>query len=192
MHESRSDRPTVDSTVPAGSTPLARLKDLNDYRVADGDEDIRGWEVRTPDGRKVGKVEELIIDTSALKARYMEVKVDKDITDAAEDRWAFVPVGTATLNEKQKQVVIDRFPTNALFTADERKRQALSREVELSLREEYGVASTRPVADKAPQGDDDFYADALYDEERLRRKRESEVRRDAYISRQEGDTDRRI
>ena len=98
MLEERRDRENIPETGRRDGS-LARLKELDNYQVADGSEDIRGWEVHTRDGRKIGKVDELIIDTSALRARYIEVKVDKDVSGSDDDRWALVPIGTAQLNE---------------------------------------------------------------------------------------------
>jgi len=48
---------------------LVRLEELKGFQVAEGDPDIRGWEVRTPDDRKVGKVEELIVDPVERRVR---------------------------------------------------------------------------------------------------------------------------
>ena len=41
---------------------LYRLSDTKDYRVAAGEPDIRGWEVRTLAGHGVGVVDDLLID----------------------------------------------------------------------------------------------------------------------------------
>ena len=48
---------------------LTRLEELKGYQVAEGDHDIRGWEVRTPDGNKIGTVEELIVDPAERRVR---------------------------------------------------------------------------------------------------------------------------
>ena len=45
---------------------LGRLNDLDEFKVADGYPDIRGWEVRTGDGHKLGKVGDLVVDTQAV------------------------------------------------------------------------------------------------------------------------------
>jgi photosynthetic reaction center H subunit len=45
---------------------LAPMHQLDDYKVADGEPDIRGWSVRTADGRVAGKVDDLIVDTQAM------------------------------------------------------------------------------------------------------------------------------
>ena len=45
--------------------PLAELPTL---RVADGARDVRGWEVRGHDGRRLGTVADLLVDIDRLRA----------------------------------------------------------------------------------------------------------------------------
>ena len=185
MQEERKDRetfgrPETDAGAARGGS-LARLDELDNYRVADGNADIRGWDVRTQDGRKVGKVEELIVDTAALKARYMEVKLDRDFAGGDDERWALIPIGTAHLDEKEDEVIVNRVPASGFLTREERSREPLSRDTELSLRELYGATSTGLAADAALESDEDFYGDTLYDDERMRRRR-SKGPNDPYIT----------
>ncbi len=70
------DTDSLDTTA-AGQ--LAHLDDLDDFTIAEGEPDIRGWDVRGADGTKVGTVEDLLIDTAAMKVRYIEVKLERDV-----------------------------------------------------------------------------------------------------------------
>lgn len=65
------------NTVAAGQ--LVHFDDLDDFKIAEGEPDIRGWDVRGTDGQKIGKVEDLLVDTAAMKVRYIEVRLDKEI-----------------------------------------------------------------------------------------------------------------
>ena len=65
------------NTMAAGQ--LVHFDDLDDFRIAEGEPDIRGWDVRGTDGQKIGKVEDLLVDTAAMKVRYIEVRLDKEI-----------------------------------------------------------------------------------------------------------------
>ncbi|MBW3656879.1 MAG: PRC-barrel domain-containing protein, partial [Gemmatimonadetes bacterium] len=55
------------------------LSQLDGYGVADGDPDIRGWEVYSQDGRKIGSVDQLLVDRDAMKVSHMEVDVDEQL-----------------------------------------------------------------------------------------------------------------
>lgn len=65
------------NTTSAGQ--LVHLDDLDDFKIAEGEPDIRGWDVRGTDGNKLGEVADLLVDTGAMKVRYIEVKLDKDV-----------------------------------------------------------------------------------------------------------------
>ena len=71
---------------------IVPLKELDDFKVAKGDPDVRGWDVIAADGTEVGEVEELLVDTAALKVRYLDVELDKDLVNA-KDRHVLVPIG---------------------------------------------------------------------------------------------------
>ena len=68
-----------DSMKTTSAGQLVHLDDLDDFKIADGEPDIRGWDVRGADGTKVGTVEDLLIDTAAMKVRYIEVKLEQDV-----------------------------------------------------------------------------------------------------------------
>ena len=64
----------LDAALPGSSvTPLRRL---HNYRIAESDPDVRGWEVIGAEGQRIGEVDDLLVDTKALKARYLEVALD--------------------------------------------------------------------------------------------------------------------
>lgn len=137
---------TMDTDVTARGR-LARLGELDDCQVADGDPDIRGWEVRDAGGQKVGKVEELIVDPAAMKVRYMEVKADDKAAGVRDERLVLVPIGTARLDDDNDNVFIDRLPTGGFAAAPVYDRSRLDGEYERTLQQSYGTASTRTDRD---------------------------------------------
>ena len=153
---------------------LTRLEELKGFQVADGDHDIRGWEVRTPDDRKIGKVEELIVDPTERRVRYMEVKVGRKALGWDDDRHILVPIGTARLNDAKHDVLIERLPAQGLAGAPAYKRGPITRDYETSLRNYYGATS---VSDPG-----DYYKDDLYDDTRMRT-RHDDKRADAANAR---------
>ncbi|MGK2963968.1 MAG: PRC-barrel domain-containing protein [Gemmatimonadaceae bacterium] len=140
---------------------LVRLEKLKGFQVADGDHDIRGWKVKTPDGNTVGKVEELIVDPVERRVRYMEVKADRTALGIDDDRHILIPVGAARLEDDGNDVVIERLPARGLAGAPAYSQGPITREYETSLREYYGATA---VSD-----DPDYYRDELYSDSGFRR-----------------------
>ncbi len=142
-------------------TGLVRLAELKGFHVADGDSDIRGWEVKTPDGNRIGKVEELIVDPAERRVRYLEVNVDRNVLGLDEDRHILVPIGAARIEDDGNNVLIERLPAQGLAGAPAYTRGPITRDYETSLRGYYG-ATAAPSAD-------DYYRNDLYDDSRFRR-----------------------
>jgi hypothetical protein len=103
---------------------LAHLDDLEgDYELADGIPDFRNWKVTLADGREVGRTGDLIVDTSTMAGKYIEVKVDKEVALGDEDRWVLVPADSVRLDDDEDRVVLDRLPAGGLAGAPLRGNQ---------------------------------------------------------------------
>ncbi len=150
-----------DRKIKATDAGLARLDELKGFHVADGDSDIRGWEVRTPDGNTIGKVEELIVDPAERRVRYIEVNVDRNVLGLDEDRHILVPIGAARLEDNGNNVLIERLPAQGLAGAPPYMRGPITRDYETSLRGYYGAT--------AGPSSDDYYRNDLYDDSRFRK-----------------------
>ena len=92
----------------AGIGPYARdaerlvpLSELGRWDVAEGEPDIRGWEVRTVGGRELGKVKELLVDPDAQEV----VMFDVDLTGS--DRRAQVPLRIVEIDRARRLVRMD-------------------------------------------------------------------------------------
>jgi len=118
MAKEDRDRVSIRTDADTGGT-LVHTKDLDDFKFAKDEPDPRGWDVRSTDGSKVGKVEDLLFDTGERRIRYLEVALDKDFAkDAARD-YALVPFGQARLDDDNDHVVVDLSKTNLAYD-DER------------------------------------------------------------------------
>jgi hypothetical protein len=60
------------------------LKHLNHsgFDVAEGYPDIRGWDVVSRDGQKLGTVDDLVVSTSQMRVLYIDVDVDRSLRAA--------------------------------------------------------------------------------------------------------------
>lgn len=93
---------------------LRRLGDLDDFQVASDDPDIRGWDVKTRDGRDIGEVEELIVDPVARKVRYLEVDLDREGFALRESRRVSIPVESAEINRSDRTVMVTGLSRDAI------------------------------------------------------------------------------
>lgn len=117
----------------AGVGPYARdaerlvpLGELGSWDVAEGEPDIRGWEVRTVGGRDLGKVKELLIDPDAREV----VMLDVDLTGT--DQHARVPLRLVEIDRPRRVVRMD----SADLTPGEREAVAASTDDRAARREE--------------------------------------------------------
>src|SRR5919201_4497277 len=85
---------------------LAHLSYLKNFDIPKGEPDPRGWDVKTADGVKIGKVEDLLVDTGLGRIRYVEAKLKGDIADRADKEYVLIPVGEARLDDEHDDVII--------------------------------------------------------------------------------------
>lgn len=166
----KSYDPNVRTNDAAGRDPRddeGRLVHLDEvshrFQVADGNPDIRGWDVRAREGRKVGEVDDLVVDTGQRKVRYLEVKVDRDVAGTDEDRWMLFPIGKARLDDDADEVRLEASASD-IREMPTRDRGRFTADDDRSLRERF---RDRSPAARRNAGDDD----ELFDERRFLGKR---------------------
>ena len=170
---------TTTSTAGSDASHLGRLNDLDEYKVADGYPDIRGWDVRTTDGRNVGKVGDLIVDTAGMRVRYLDVEVDRSIAQAAtaavtpgdQERHTLLPIGNVQIDEHADHVLVDGYTLEQIAGLPRYGGQTISREYERSLRDrQSNRGATAPAAASATgaaAAATHHYDHPDYDEQRL-------------------------
>ncbi len=80
---------------------LVEMESLHGFRVATDESDPRGWNVVSCDGDQVGLVRTMLIDTEALKARYLLTEL------ANSSRRVLLPVALARLDAGARRVIFD-------------------------------------------------------------------------------------
>lgn len=141
------------------------LGQLDDFTVADGDPDVRGWDVLAADGRKIGEVDELLVDSTAMKVRYLDVDVDDGA--AAGDRHVLIPIGYARLDRERDRVLVDALQSGDLGGMPVYDQGPVTRDFEGSVRDSFRASAATAEADRPSATDDDFYAGDAFDEARF-------------------------
>ena len=84
-----------------GGTRLVPLAELDRLHVAEGEPDIRGWEISMLSGTVIGHVKDLLVDPDAGEV----VMLDVDL--AGTDRHSYAPIRAAQLDRARRRVIID-------------------------------------------------------------------------------------
>ncbi len=140
---------------------LVPLSDLDDFKVAEGDPDVRGWEVRGAGSVKIGKVDDLLVDTEAEKVRYLSVELQEDLIRGRDDRHVLIPIGSAVLHEDDDHVLVSGLTTARVTDLPSYSAQPLNRDYEISLLKVYDpkyTAMTGDIYDHPLYESDPFYA----------------------------------
>ena len=177
--------------MPAGaaagvaSAQIAPLKELKDYKVASDDPDVRGWKVLARDGRPIGDVHDLLVDTAAMRVRYLDVEIDRDLLASVppvpgmahhgalmEHRHVLVPIGTAHLDEDHDRVLIESLDSGDVAVLPAYDHHAFSRDYENGVRQRWDRTCAPPHAPAGTAGAvgtpaGDYYASDIYNDERF-------------------------
>ena len=156
-----------------------RLQELggSDFEIADGQHDIRGWDVKDANGKKIGEVDELIFDIQTHKVRYIVLDMDDNEFDL-DDREVLVPIGIAQLHDKGDDVILPGVTAEHLRSLPEYEEGNVSADVENKIRNAFaGVGGAALTGAALTSGtvntDDDFYNHDHFNEDNLYRNRKS-------------------
>jgi len=99
------------------------MKDLDNYKVADGEPDIRGWNVFTATGRELGDIEDLLVDTDMGEVVMIDIDLKRD------DRHTLAPIKAAWIDRESHRVVLN----TSMFDVDGEIRESVpSRPVDVT------------------------------------------------------------
>jgi uncharacterized protein (TIGR02271 family) len=133
------------------------LSEIPNYTIEKGDPDPRGYSVVSGDGTTIGRVEDLIVDTSAMKVRYLVVDLNDDGgTTSGSERTILLPAEGVDVRDDGNQVIArnytgteaayarqtttdrdytDRQSTDGDYTDHDRTLTRSEEELEISKRE---------------------------------------------------------
>lgn len=161
-----------------------RLQELSgsDYEVVDGEPDIRGWDVKDVNGRRIGEVDDLIFDVESRKVRYLKIDLEGNVLDL-EPRDVLVPIGLAELDHEDDDVILTNVSSDQLRSLPEYDDDDnLSTEYESGIRRVFGgvtgpdytTAGTSTLANDSStlsDRDTDFYNHDHFNDDNLFRNR---------------------
>jgi hypothetical protein len=117
---------------------------MKKWDVADGDPDIRHWEVRTVSGRDIGKVRELLVDPDQGEVVMLEIDL------SASDQHARVPIRSVQIDRAARIVRVDSGDVTPLEAAGEAKSTERERKWAETGRVRYPGGDNEMVVDRRP------------------------------------------
>ena len=97
---------------------LTHLSDIDDdYMIADPVPDFREWQAELADGRRIGKVDDIVVDTSVMNAKYIELELDHSSSFADDDHWLLVPAELIHVDDAALRIVVDQLSSGGLSNA---------------------------------------------------------------------------
>lgn len=100
---------------------LAELGGSN-FEIVNGEPDITGWKVKTADGLKVGRIDDLLFNPASQKVRYIVVNFSGNELHLESDRHVLIPISVADLysdKDYQKSIVpvsaTEHLPRNGAY-----------------------------------------------------------------------------
>ncbi len=151
-----------------------RLLELggSDYEIADGQPDIKGWDVKDQNGKRIGEVDELLFDPQTQRVYYMVVDLEDNVLDL-EPRDVLIPIGIASLHEKDDDVVLPNVSVDTLRALPVYEKHNLTWDVENRTR--HAFSGTLSSAQDSIIPESEFYKHDYYDDRNLYKNRSSGI-----------------
>lgn len=129
--ETRRDQAGIGPDPAESRRRLISIDDLDGYTIAEGEPDVRGWDVSTLGGRELGAVEDLLVDPERNEVVVLEVALRGD------DVHAEVPLRSVQLDRKRKVVLVDSGDIDDSSRHGTRARDRLDRDEREQMRDTY-------------------------------------------------------
>ncbi|MDB4905566.1 MAG: hypothetical protein JWO05_350 [Gemmatimonadetes bacterium] len=105
---------------------LQRMSSLKGHDVAEGDHDVRGWTLVGADGVAAGSVVDLLVDTAAMTARYLDVMLGVPGTADTNGEHVLVPVAAVDLDPRMDAVRVPMLRAAGLWELPRREGEVPS------------------------------------------------------------------
>ncbi len=160
------------------NTAYSRLEELSgsDFEIADGQPDIKGWDVKNGNGENIGDVEELLFNPQTRKVRYMVV--DTDANDLRlEARKILIPVGVAEIHADDDYVVVPQVTVAHLEQLPAYEKDSLTAEHENHIRSTFSSLGAAGMGTGAvgAHPTEDFYEHEQFNANRFYNRRRQET-----------------
>jgi len=112
-----------------------RLEELSksDYEIAEGEPDIKEWDIHDNLGARIGSVHDLLFNSSTRKVRYLIADLEARVF-GVENRQVLIPIGLAELHLTKDEVFLPAVTIAQLAAAPDYIRETFKPEDEIAVR----------------------------------------------------------
>ena len=112
-----------------------RLEELSksDYEIAEGEPDIKEWDIQDNLGARIGSVHDLLFNPSTRKVRYLIADLEARVF-GVENRQVLIPIGLAELHLTKDEVFLPAVTIAQLAAAPDYIRETFKTEDEVAVR----------------------------------------------------------
>jgi hypothetical protein len=101
--------------TPQAKPASRRLGNLPTHQISPGEPDIRGWVVVGADGRRVGRVCDVLVELHSLTARHLEIALDRSVAARAGASTIVVPVESSQAAPIRSEIHLHAVTTDDLI-----------------------------------------------------------------------------
>jgi len=108
---------------------LVLLSRMTDFQVAGDNPDVRGWDVLANDDKRIGKVEDMLVDRNAREVRYLAVNRDRGLFASlmgGGSGYVLIPVEDVRLDRSGK-VYLDALGSSEIGSMQEYDLESFNR-----------------------------------------------------------------
>ena len=146
----------------------------SDFEIADGQPNIKGWDVKDAQGKQIGDVDDLIFNPNNDKVVYLVVDQDDNELDLTEDKKVLIPIGLAELHEKDDDVILSSITAAQLNQLPAYEKGNITSETESTIRNILGGGAVAAGA-AALTGKEDFYQHEHFNDDKLYGRRQQKT-----------------
>ncbi|MFW5955698.1 MAG: PRC-barrel domain-containing protein [Rhodothermales bacterium] len=148
---------------------LRPIDKLDDIQVAEGDPDVRGWDVLTRERLRIGKVHTLIVDEAAMTVRYLGIAVNDDLLVDRDSHHVLIPIGMARLDPDHDNVLFDDVTPDDVMRLPNYEHGPVTPEYEARVRDVL-------ITEGEPYGSSGYYDQEYFDRDRFYRRERNQTR----------------
>lgn len=155
----------------------SRLEELSgsDFEIADGQPDIKGWDVKNERNEVIGDIHELLFNPKTKQVRY--IVVDTDANDLKlEARKILIPIGVVELHADDDYVVVPQIEVSHIFGLPTYEKETFTPEHEQHIRTVFSSMGAAGMGTGAigAHPTEDFYEHEQFNQNRIYNRRKVE------------------